>query len=54
VKQGQFKEGDKVVYFPTDTLLPKGLSDKLEVTQYLILASRASNQHNGVADHRSA
>ena len=29
------KAGDKVVYFPPDTILPKEVSDKYEVTKYL-------------------
>lgn len=35
VGRGQFKEGDKVVYFPPDSVLPRELSDQLGVTQYL-------------------
>lgn len=35
VGKGQFAEGDKVVYFPPDTVLSKDLSDELGVTQYL-------------------
>lgn len=32
---GQFKPGDKVVYFPPDTILPLDVSDDLGVTRYL-------------------
>src|SRR5690349_12411215 len=35
VGRDQFKEGDKIVYFPPDTLLPLELSDKWNITQYL-------------------
>jgi RNA ligase (TIGR02306 family) len=35
VKRGSFANGDHVVYFPPDTLLPKELSDRFGVTQYL-------------------
>lgn len=32
---GQFKAGDKCVYFPVDTILPESVSDKFGVTKYL-------------------
>ncbi len=35
VKRGQFTAGDKVVYFPPDTVLPRELSDSWGVTNYL-------------------
>lgn len=35
VQKGQFKAGDKCVYFPVDTVLPVDVSDKLGVTKYL-------------------
>lgn len=35
VQKGKFKPGDKVVYFPVDTVLPVELSDRLGVTKYL-------------------
>jgi tRNA-binding EMAP/Myf-like protein len=35
VGKGQFKAGDRVVYFPPDTTLPVKVSDRLGVTQYL-------------------
>lgn len=35
IAKGQFKEGDKVIYFPIDSLLPCELSDKWGITQYL-------------------
>lgn len=35
VGRDQFKEGDKVVYFPVDTVLPLELSDSWNITQYL-------------------
>ena len=35
VPKGQFKEGQRVTYFPPDTLLPPGLGDTLGVTPYL-------------------
>lgn len=35
VGRNQFKEGDAVVYFPPDTMLPRELSDAWGVTQYL-------------------
>jgi RNA ligase (TIGR02306 family) len=34
-KKGQFAKGDKVVYFPPDTMLPVAVSDSLGVTNYL-------------------
>lgn len=34
VKKDQFKVGDKIVYFPPDTVLPTELTDNLGVTQY--------------------
>ena len=39
----QFKEGDKCVYFPPDTVMPKILSDRLGVTKYL---HRTANNPN--------
>ncbi len=33
--QSQFSVGDKCVYFPPDTVIPHGLSDRLGVTKYL-------------------
>lgn len=35
VGRNQFKEGDKVVYFAPDVVLPRELSDAWGVTQYL-------------------
>jgi RNA ligase (TIGR02306 family) len=35
VPKGKHKEGDKVVYFPPDTVLPEEVSDRFGVTQYL-------------------
>lgn len=35
VQKGRYQEGDKIVYFPIDTVLPQELSDRLEVTKYL-------------------
>lgn len=33
--KGQFQSGQRVVYFPPDSVMPQELSDKLGVTQYL-------------------
>lgn len=35
IRKGQYSPGDKVVYFPPDTILTKEMSDKLNVTKYL-------------------
>lgn len=35
VRKGEYHEGDAVVYFPIDTVLPQELSDKYGVTKYL-------------------
>lgn len=35
VKRGEYEAGQRVVYFPIDTLLPVELSDRFGVTQYL-------------------
>lgn len=35
VSRGQFAEGQKITYFPIDTVLPVELSDSWNVTQYL-------------------
>lgn len=35
VGKGEFKPGDKVVYFPIDSILPKELSDYFNVTNFL-------------------
>jgi RNA ligase (TIGR02306 family) len=35
VRKGEFKEHDRVVYFPPDTMMPQELSDKIGVTKYL-------------------
>jgi RNA ligase (TIGR02306 family) len=35
IKKGSFKAGDKVVYFPIDTVLPLTLSERIGVTKYL-------------------
>ena len=35
VRKGAFTEGDRVVYFPPDTVLPRIVSDTLCVTNYL-------------------
>jgi RNA ligase (TIGR02306 family) len=35
VSKGQFKEGDKVVYFPPDMMIPLDVSDRLGVQKYL-------------------
>lgn len=34
-RKGEFTEGDRVVYFPPDTVLPQEVSDEFGVTQYL-------------------
>lgn len=35
IGKDQFKEGEKCVYFPIDTILPESVSDKFGVTKYL-------------------
>jgi RNA ligase (TIGR02306 family) len=35
VPKGKHKEGEKVVYFPPDTVLPEDVSDRFGVTKYL-------------------
>lgn len=35
VKKGLYKDGDPVVYFEQDTVLPREVADRMEVTQYL-------------------
>jgi RNA ligase (TIGR02306 family) len=35
VKRGQYKVGDRVVFFPPDSVLPTDVSDRLGVTAYL-------------------
>lgn len=35
VQKGFYKIGDRVVYTPIDSVVPSGLSDKLDVTKYL-------------------
>lgn len=35
VKKGQFKDGDRAVYVPPDAVLPKDVSDRFGVTNYL-------------------
>lgn len=35
VKKGAYKDGDAVVYFEQDTILPRAVADRMEVTQYL-------------------
>jgi len=34
VKKGEYQNGDKVVYFPPDTLIPQSWTDKFGVTNY--------------------
>ena len=41
VSKGQFAEGDKVVYFPPDTVLPRYVSDGMNVTNFLGKASES-------------
>jgi RNA ligase (TIGR02306 family) len=35
VPKGRYQAGDKIVYFPPDTLIPRTLAESLGVTQYL-------------------
>lgn len=35
VGRGEFRDGEKVVYFPPDTILPQDISDRFNVTKYL-------------------
>jgi RNA ligase (TIGR02306 family) len=35
VRKGEFRAGEKIVYFPPDTVLPQAVSDRFGVTQYL-------------------
>lgn len=35
VRKGEYRPGDKIVYFPPDTILPREVSDRFGVTQYL-------------------
>ena len=35
VGKGQFQDGEKVVYFPPDSILPQDVSDRFNVTKYL-------------------
>ena len=35
IGKGQFKPGDKCIYFPPDCVLPQVLSDRLNITKYL-------------------
>lgn len=35
IGKGEYSVGDKIVYFPIDTVLPLALSEKLNVTKYL-------------------
>ncbi len=35
VGKGEFQDGEKVVYFPPDTILPVEVSDRFKVTKYL-------------------
>ncbi len=35
IPRGQYHQGEKVVYFPPDTVLPVEVSDRFEVTRYL-------------------
>jgi len=35
VRRGEYQEGDRIVYFPIDTVLPLELSEKFGVTKYL-------------------
>ena len=34
ISKGSYQVGDKVVYFPPDTLLPESWTDKFGVTKY--------------------
>jgi RNA ligase (TIGR02306 family) len=38
VPKGKYQTGDKIVYFPPDTLIPRTLAESLGVTQYLSFA----------------
>ena len=35
VKKGEYHVGDRVVYFPPDTMLPLAVSERFGVTKYL-------------------
>jgi RNA ligase (TIGR02306 family) len=35
IKKGSFRAGDRCIYFPLDSILPRTLSDRLGVTKYL-------------------
>jgi RNA ligase (TIGR02306 family) len=43
VRKGEFKEGDRVIYFPPDTVLIQEVSDNLGVTNYLSHGGRVKS-----------
>jgi RNA ligase (TIGR02306 family) len=51
IKRDQFKDGDLVVYFPPDALIPASVSDALGVTTYLSKGRVRSIRLRGEASH---